>query len=254
MIGKPCFNRQIGVCPGVCTGEISKRKYGKQIQNIKLLFSGKKGKLIRTLEREMKRLARTRKFEKAAKIRNEIFSLKHIQDISLLKDTCPERVSQGARRVEGYDVAHLSGGGMVGVMVVVLDGEPNKNEYRKFILKTISRPNDPGALKEVFERRLKHREWRAPNLIVVDGNKTQIRVVEKLLQAAQSERRLGRGQTLGGVIPVVGVVKNEYHRPKRIEGERNIVRRYEREIVLANAEAHRFAVKFHRQRIRKGFI
>ncbi|MCX6713923.1 MAG: UvrB/UvrC motif-containing protein [Candidatus Vogelbacteria bacterium] len=81
-----CFNRQIGLCPGVCTGEISKTDYQKIIRNIKLFFEGKKMVVIKNLEREMKSLARKQEFEKAGKIRNQIFALQHIQDVSLLKN------------------------------------------------------------------------------------------------------------------------------------------------------------------------
>jgi excinuclease ABC subunit C len=60
--GKPCFNRQIGLCPGVCTGEISIKEYGRIIRNIKLLFEGKNHALIRTLTKEMKICAKEQAF------------------------------------------------------------------------------------------------------------------------------------------------------------------------------------------------
>ena len=51
--GKPCFNRQIGLCPGVCTGEISAKEYQGRIKEIRLFFDGKKSILIKKLERSM---------------------------------------------------------------------------------------------------------------------------------------------------------------------------------------------------------
>ena len=51
---RPCFNRQIGLCPGVCSGEMSKREYARTIRHIKTLFSGKIKKLKGMLEREMR--------------------------------------------------------------------------------------------------------------------------------------------------------------------------------------------------------
>ena len=56
--GKPCFNRQIGLCPGVCTGEISKKDYQKQIRKLSLFLSGKKKDLIKSLKVEMNNLAK----------------------------------------------------------------------------------------------------------------------------------------------------------------------------------------------------
>ena len=73
-IPKPCFNRQIGLCPGVCTGEISKNDYAKTIRNIELLFQGKKDRLIRKLEIEMGTFARKKEFEKAGDAKKDIFS------------------------------------------------------------------------------------------------------------------------------------------------------------------------------------
>ena len=82
---KPCFNKQIGLCPGMCSGEVSKIEYGRTINHIKLFFEGKKTSLIRVLEQEMKDYAKKKKFEKAGAIKKTIFGLKHIQDVSLIK-------------------------------------------------------------------------------------------------------------------------------------------------------------------------
>ena len=83
--GKPCFNRQIGLCPGVCTGEITKEQYVKTIHRIKLFFGGKKTQILKNLELEMETVARIRNFERAGGIKKTLFALKHIQDISLIK-------------------------------------------------------------------------------------------------------------------------------------------------------------------------
>lgn len=240
--GKSCFNRQIGLCPGVCTGEVSKVEYGKTVRNLKLFFNGKKGEVIKNLEREMKRLARDQEFEKASKIRNQIFALNHIRDVALIKD----RVSPffaGAHqdhpfRVEAYDIAHTSGKEVVGVMTVVEDGEVNKNEYRKFKLK-VDQNNDLAGLKEIIERRLSHPEWRYPNLVVVDGGATHLKMAQNLLSQYQ-------GSPHGW--PVVAVTKDERHRAKQVIGDTDLIQKYERDILLANSEAHRFAITYHRAR------
>ena len=48
--GKPCFNRQIGLCPGVCTGEVNKKEYAERVKHIVLLFSGKKQTLLKAFQ------------------------------------------------------------------------------------------------------------------------------------------------------------------------------------------------------------
>ncbi len=242
-VPKPCFGRQIGLCPGVCTGEITQTEYKKTIRNIRLLFEGKKKILMRTLTAEMNAAARKKEFEKAGEIKKTLRALKHIQDISLIKqEGFPRNSALGVRtsaprvRVEAYDVAHLSGTNSVGVMTVVEDGEAQKKEYRKFIIRNEKKGSDTDALAEIIERRLAHTDWQLPRLIVVDGGKAQMNVVRTIFKKYEIQ------------IPIVGVVKNEHHRPKRILGDRNLIYAYEKEILLANSEAHRFALSFHRKK------
>ncbi|MBI2046068.1 MAG: GIY-YIG nuclease family protein [Parcubacteria group bacterium] len=233
---KPCFNTQIGLCPGVCTGAISKKEYAKIIQNLKLFFEGKKGMLIKKLEREMREAAKHRAFERAHEIKKTIFALKHIQDVSLIKNTPTLNFSYSTFKIEAYDVAHFSGSASVGVMTVVEGGEAQKNEYRKFNIKSFEGVNDTRALSEILSRRLAHAEWPLPRLIVVDGGTAQVNAAKHALVSA------------GVAIPVVGVVKDERHRPKKIIGDRVLAIRHEADILFANAEAHRFAISFHRKR------
>ena len=201
----------------------------------------------------MKISAKAHEFEKAGIIKKKIFALKHIQDVALIKEdsiTKFSRSSEGGQpdtqkfsnsifRIEAYDIAHLSGKEMVGVMTVVEDGEINKNEYRKFKIKNYTASNDTGALLEVLERRFGHSEWPMPKLIVIDGGKAQLNTALKFQQK------------VGLSIPTVSVVKNEKHQPKGILGNRNMIVAHEKDILLANAESHRFAIGYHRKLLRK---
>ena len=247
---RPCFNREIGLCPGVCTGEVSKEEYADTIRNLKLFFEGKKKMLVKLLEKEMSVHAKKQEFEKAASLRRMIFALTHIQDIALLKNENKIDESTGgefsnrktAYRIEAYDVAHISGASVVGVMTVVEDDEVKKSDYRKFRIKLNPGVNDIAALKEIVRRRLGHLEWPLPNMIVVDGNQNQINAAEALLK----ERGFG--------IDVVAVVKDERHKPREILGNEGIVLSHGREILLANSEAHRFALSYHRQSRSRKFL
>ena len=213
-----------------------------------LLFRGKKKSLLQKLTREMNAAAKARAFERAAKLRDTIFTLKHIQDVSLVKRetrlTEPNYIYERSsvykvRRIEGYDIAHTSGKEIVGVTVTIYDGEPDKSAYRKFNLRTVWSSTDTAALKEVLERRLAHAEWPFPDLIVVDGGKAQMNVAARVLKDSGLET------------PVIGVVKDEHHRPKNILGDLELRKKYENEILLANNEAHRFAIKYHREKMRR---
>lgn len=231
--GKPCFNAQLGLCPGVCSGDISKTEYQKNIRNIKHLFEGKKSDVSRDLKKQMGEAAKRREFEHATDIKRKLFALDHIQDVALIKDEGLRM--HGGLRIESYDVAHTSGTSTVGVMTVVENGTPQKSEYRKFKIKTFIGADDTRALTEILDRRLSHTEWPLPRIIVVDGGKAQKNAAERVLCDA------------GIAIPVVGVVKNERHQPREILGRKDIATKHEKEILLANSEAHRFAVKYHRE-------
>jgi len=230
---KPCFNYQIGLCPGTCIGAISKKEYSYIIKNIKLFFEGKKTQIVKNLEREMKKFAKNQEFEKAGKIKRTIFALNHIQDISLLKSEDLKLNKQEKLRIEAYDVAHISGTANVGVMVVIENGELKKSDYRKFKIRE-SKQNDIAGLKEILERRLRHEEWPMPEIIVVDGGKAQINMAREILKNHKK-------------IKVVSVLKDERHRPKAVLGDKIITSKYSNDILLANNEAHRFAVGYHRK-------
>ncbi len=236
--GRPCFNRQIGLCPGVCSGEMNAEEYARSVRHIKELFSGNFHGLKRLLAREMKEASTAERFEEAVVLRRQIGALEHIRDVALIKDE--HRVSSGGRatgseRVEAYDVAHTSGTETVAVMTVVEAGLAVKSEYRKF--KIVSATNDDVAsLTEALTRRLGHQEWMLPRVIAVDGGVGQVRAAEKVLR------------DVGILVPVVGVVKDEHHKPVKIIGDEHAAKQYERDIILANSEAHRFAIGWHRVR------
>ncbi|MEK7068962.1 MAG: UvrB/UvrC motif-containing protein [Patescibacteria group bacterium] len=238
--GKPCFNRQIGLCPGVCSGETGAVEYAKTIRNFKELFLGNFKGLKQRLVREMKTAAKEEDFEHAEIFRRQISALEHIRDVSLIKSEKldPLVSGQGKSRIEAFDVAHTSGSETVGVMTVVQDGELKKSAYRKFKIRTATN-DDVASLKEILSRRLAHTEWQLPKLFVVDGGTAQLRVAQTILKNA------------GVIIPVIGVVKNMAHKPERLVGDKKMIKLHEREILLANSEAHRFAIQWHRMRIRK---
>ncbi|MBU1046629.1 UvrB/UvrC motif-containing protein [Patescibacteria group bacterium] len=232
---KSALNIEIGLSPDFSV--VSKSDYAKNIRNIKMFLEGKKASLVKKLEKEMHTFAKKKEFEKANKIKKQIFALSHIQDIALIK----EQNISNTKRIESYDIAHMSEKNKVGVMTVIEGGMIKKSEYRKFNIKRQG-GGDIGALREVLERRLKHDEWQLPKIIVIDGGLAQKNVAEKVLT------------NLGFMIPVIAVVKDEHHRPKKFLGKSDIIADNERDILIANSEAHRFAIKFHKQKRSKAFL
>ncbi len=272
---RPCFNFHIGLCPGTCVGKISKEDYAKNIKNIINFFEGKKGRVLKDLEKEMRILAKEQKFEKAGEIKNKIFALKHIRDVafiksdsisvnnnstksdfsytSVLQKTAIENLENGEKiskiddrvssRIEAYDIAHFGGKGTKGVMVVMEDGEFNKSEYKVFNIKDNKGGDDIGGLLEMLERRFKHTEWPKPALVVIDGGETHLNKARGLINSIYKD------------IKVISVVKDDKHKAKAILGAGvNELSVSNQDITKINAEAHRFAISRNRTRIRKNFL
>src|SRR3989344_6034618 len=177
--------------------------YRKSIRKVELFLSGHGKELRVLLEREMKNAVKDERFEDAEEARRELFALDHIRDVSLIKDEnrYPNNdaiASKWGYRVEAYDTAHLSGTNAIGVMTVVQDGTPIKKEYRTFRIKGVTKPrrqesgsrskasgnDDIASLKEILTRRFNHPEWAFPQVIVVDGGKTQKKAAESDLAGA----------------------------------------------------------------------
>jgi excinuclease ABC subunit C len=274
---RPCFNRMIGLCPGVCTGEISKKDYGIQIKNIEMFFEGRKKILLNSLEKQMLKLSKEQKFEKANEIKRSIFALNHIQDVSLIKNVNLEEDNfktvlgdvGGSDalgiRIEAYDIAHMSGKNMVGTMVVMEGGELKKNLYRKFIINNFDKANDSGALKEMLERRIQHKEWGIPNIVVLDGNEVQLKTAQDAWSFASEEI----GNRESGIL-FCSVVKDKSHKAKdvlflNIESWKNLekinnseggalIDKIREQIIKINHESHRFTIAFHKKRRTNSFL
>jgi len=150
------------------------------------------------------------------------------------------------RVIEGFDISNTGGEESVGSLVVFRDGRPDKDSYRKFLIRTVEGSNDVASLGEVITRRYRKvlDEGAAlPDLVMVDGGKPQLGAAEKALGA------LGLSQ-----LPLVAIAKKEevLYTPASREGIR--LERTSGALKLVQAvrdETHRFAIAFHRGRREK---
>lgn len=235
---RPCFDYEIGLCPGTCIGAISRTDYLKNISHLKLFLEGKKAWVVKNLEKEMAAASKKLEFEKAAKLRRQIFALKHIEDTAFISDSeivMPKAGDLAARpfRIEGYDISNISGTSAVGSMVVFENGKPNKDEYRKFKIRTVFGSNDVGMLTEVLTRRFRHAGWRLPDLILIDGGLPQTNAAYRAMRAA------------GVKIPLVGLAKGPERKRNDIVGAvpKNVSLKT---LIQVRDEAHRFAISYHK--------
>jgi len=228
---RACFDYEIGLCPGTCINTISREDCMENIRHIKLFLNGKKKRVLNDLKKEMILASKRLDFEKAEKLKRRIFALQHIQDTALIKES--EHKTEGSFRIEGYDISNISGTSAVGSMVVFVNSEPMKSEYKKFRIKTIFKPDDTGMLREILSRRLNN-NWPLPGLILIDGGKPQVNAAKKVFEEA------------GMKIPIIGIAKG----PDRDKNEfiGNIPDGVkEKTLIQVRDEAHRFAITYHRR-------
>jgi len=153
------------------------------------------------------------------------------------------------RWIEGFDISNTGGEESVGSLIVFRNGRPDKNNYRKFLIRTVEGSNDVASLEEVISRRYKRaieEKGSLPDLIMVDGGKPQLGAAQKALAA------LG----ISGV-PLVSIAKKEeiLFTPEARDGI--LLDRTSAALKLIQAirdETHRFAITFHRgRRAKKSF-
>lgn len=95
------------------------------------------------------------------------------------------------RRMECYDISNISGVDKVGSMVVFIDGEADRNSYRRFKIKTVEGANDFASLQEALTRRLQklgteeEEKFPRPDLIIIDGGKGQLSSVKEIFDKMQ---------------------------------------------------------------------
>jgi len=209
-----CLYYQIDLCPG--PGIISVADYKKNINQIKLFFSGQSQKLLKKLKKEMKQKAEELKFEEANEIKKRlivledlIFSSKRLKGEDLEINKGLEKLKkllikhQGIdpfflSRIEAYDVANLGDKIIVASMTVLENGEPKNNQYRHFKI-TLNKQDDPLAMAEVLSRRLRHQEWLYPQLILIDGGVTQLSQTVSVLKQKK----------VFGEIAIIGLTKQK---------------------------------------------
>ncbi len=280
----PCLNAHMRLCLGICCLKTTnteveslkskvKSEYRKNIRAIREILSGKRATLIKQLEKEMKMLGKSGKFEEAQTLQKKIARVKRIfQNAAIiarskeLRAKSPpislEQLQQllqlehPPRRIEGYDIANIQGQHATGSMVVFIDGQPDKNQYRKFNIKTVFKSDDTAMLKEVLARRFNHPEWPFPDLIIVDGGAQQLRVAV----AAVSSFELRVASSKLKTIPILALTKDDLHRGTKITisasarnsqlETRNLtdLPQQVRNLLLhIDDEAHRFAINQYRK-------
>ena len=276
---RACFDYEIGLCPGTCINAVSRKEYMKNIARLKLFLKGKKARVMSALQKEMAAASKGLEFEKAEKLRRQLFALQHIHDTALIHDNEIEncklsaeggsasggKIENSALRIEGYDISNISGTSAVGAMVVFSGTEPDKNEYRRFKIRAQKHSHILKNVRMFHGRRGANHDRKDHPLALAGGDIGMLREV-----LARRFRRIGAGAwplsdlilVDGGVaqvaaaraiirarglrIPVVGIAKG----PRR---DRNDLVGTPppwvdiKTLIRVRDEAHRFAISYHRR-------
>ncbi len=281
-----CLNYHIGKCIGVCCLKLKSKnekvkitiqnskfkEYQKNIKAIKDILSGTRSSLIRDLENEMKTLSQKQEYEKARELQYKIRKLERVfENAKIIHKSRAFMIyhkgrrilnslqkllnlNSPPRRIECYDIANIQGKCAVGAMAVFTNGQPDKNEYRRFkilnskseILNKLKYQNskfktggDTGMLREILARRFKHSEWSYPDLVIVDGGKAQLNAALSVLSTFYIPHSTF----------IIALTKNERHIGEKIyiQNKKEVVPLSKLPVTVKNlllhinSKAHRFA-------------
>jgi excinuclease ABC subunit C len=205
----------LGLDPGLEEGKTNLDDYRTNLRKLMAVIQGRRKTIVKELEGDMKRAAKASEFERAAKLRNQLFALQGLDKQVIFSDKEFLDISKDhalselvnllsietfPRRIEGYDISHMQGSDVVASMVVFTNGVSDKAQYRKFKTK-INQNDDFYNMNETLKRRLSERNrraWGLPNLVLIDGGKGQL---DAAIQA-RDEQGCGR-------IPFIGLAKRE---------------------------------------------
>lgn len=170
--GKPCFDYQIGLCPGICIGVISNKDYQKNIKNLILFFKGEHKRLFKKLKKPARHKLRSQALA-GGENPEKIFALKHVQDVALINNSKIENLKF---KIENLSMGpYVLTGGEIPAMVLidsvsrqipgVLGKQESLEEKREMLGAAVyTRP-------EVFE--YKKKKYKVPK-ILLSGNYKKI--------------------------------------------------------------------------------
>jgi len=205
---RPCLLASINQCTAPCNLRISKEEYRQDIGRLKKFLEGKRKPLLKEMRAEMEVASSQLRYEKAARLRDEIQMLESLNERGeLAKHEQPEvfymdpkkglaglqkvlKLREMPRTIEGMDIAHLGGDETVASMVQFIDGLPSKPGYRRYRIREVEGVDDYASMFEVVSRRFArlHEEGDVfPDLLLIDGGKGQLGKAVKAFETLHIE-------------------------------------------------------------------
>lgn len=257
---KRCLKRIVKDCCAPCIGAVSPEEYRQRVERAVSVLEGNIGELTAILKQRMGEAALEEKFEKAAHFRdimtnlesvfgekNRIFARPELpgstpgnEAVRALADALG--LEKLPSRIIGFDISNILGKLAVASLVAFKDGKPDKDNYRRFRIRTVHQSDDFAMMHEVLTRhfgRLLEEKRPLPDLVMVDGGKGQLSsAIDALVEIGCPP------------LPVIGLAKRneEIYLPGRSEPV--VLDRHDPALRMLQAlrdEAHRFAITYHRE-------
>ncbi|MBU6389308.1 UvrB/UvrC motif-containing protein [Patescibacteria group bacterium] len=272
-LGHGCLFATLKLCDAPCAAGIGAEEYRKNIDQIRMFLRGDRQQVLQLVQAEMERCAAEERFEQAAKLRDRLQSLLHIQDVAETRRFIGSQQRSDVYRydpetdirVECYDISNIQGAYAVGSQItgVIRQGKVeaaksgeearrrfylDKSRYRKYRIKTVEGISDVDMLKEVLTRRLKRvttggEHWALPDLILLDGGKGQLHAALETRSAAKLEAAVAMAAVAKGPTRRrVDLCGNDFDRLPLVSPEA-----WKTVAELLREEAHRFAISYYRR-------
>jgi excinuclease ABC subunit C len=261
---RECLNSSLGLCFGFCClkgKEVSQKEINSYFENLKLiekLLSGNLKDLKKEILEEMEKSLKEDNLILAKKLFDIYSSIKKIeeeieiigQDSLYLENTRRKillelkeklNLKEIPKIIEAYDISHLYGDFKVGMMLTFYEGFLKIQKIRKFRIKTVVKPDDPRMIYEVLKRRLKHKEWGLPNLILIDGGKIQLKFALMSIKEAGLEEKI---KVISFAKPKEEIYFDPQKKPLSLKDFSSETADFLR---LLDLKVHQFVLKYHKQ-------
>lgn len=260
---KTCIYYHTGQCTAPCAGKISYQDYRKIAQRMAEFLDGNFSALEEKLTAQMQTYSDNLEYEQAAVYRNFLYALAHMRERVLVGQFKDEKITTAMENtdklkrlaeviglkklpahIEAFDNSHLFGREAVGCMVCFINGEKNHEHYRRFKIKT-KMPDKGGSDFAMMEesvfrrlRQIKRDPSQTPDLILLDGGKSQIHAAMNAFDRA------------GIYIPFIALA--ETHEGIYLPGAAESIKLPIGDPALnllmeIRDEVHRFAITYHRK-------
>jgi excinuclease ABC subunit C len=143
--------------------------------------------------------------------------------------------------IEAYDISHWAGSDKVGISALFKEGKYLSKSLKVFKIKFTPKPNDPQMIYEVLYRRLRHKEWTLPDIILIDGGRAQFNAAFKALI----------DHNLENYVKIISIAKPTenlfYDKNKKPINLNKLPFEFKKLIKFIDKKVHLLAINYHRQ-------